>query len=219
MSESARDNRAQLFSARFSELTDGATCRELSDKLGLSRSAIWAYQAGTRMPKVPALQQIARTYGVDPMWLMGADVPKYPQPTSAPPVNVGPPIQLLQVPRLGTIACGQPILAQQNIDCYDMVPEWAHCDFTLVCQGDSMIGARIYDGDVVCIHSQPEVENGEIAAVLVGDEATLKRVHHYPDHIVLEPENPNYRPLVFWDADMAKVRVLGKATHFISCVR
>ena len=83
-----------------------------------------------------------------------------------------------------------------------------------------MIGARIFDGDVVCIHAQPDVESGEIAAVLVGDdEATLKRVKKFPDHIVLEPENPNYRPMSFWDAEMARVRILGKATHFISEVR
>lgn len=83
-----------------------------------------------------------------------------------------------------------------------------------------MINARIYDGDIVCIKVQPEVENGEIAAVLVGDdEATLKRVHYFPDHIVLEPENPMYKPLVFWDEDMNDIRIIGKATHFISAVR
>lgn len=83
-----------------------------------------------------------------------------------------------------------------------------------------MIGARIFDGDVVCIRSQPDVESGEIAAVQVGDdEATLKRVKKFPDHIILEPENPNYRPMSFWDDEMSKVRILGKATHFISEVR
>lgn len=131
-----------------------------------------------------------------------------------------PAIPFIRVPRVGAIACGEPILADQNIEGYDQVPAWTHCDFTLVCKGDSMIGARIFDGDIVCIRSQPEVESGEIAAVQVGeDEATLKRVKIYPDHIVLEPENPNYRPMTFWDEEMAKVKILGKATHFISEVR
>lgn len=218
MTSSEHDAQAKKFAQRFGELTQGATCRDLADKLGLSRSAVWAYKAGTRMPKLPALQQIAQTYGVDPLWLMGSDVPKYPSSAVQLPENAGPIPQLVRVPRLGAIACGQPILAQQNLEGSDLVPDWAHCDFTLVCQGDSMIGARICDGDVVCIHSQPEVENGEIAAVLIEDEATLKRVYVHPDHIVLEPENPDYRPMVFWDADMAKVRILGKATHFISSV-
>lgn len=217
MSPCEYDVRAQQFTQRFGELTQGATCRELADKLNISRSAVWAYQAGTRIPKIPALERIAQAYGVDPMWLMGADVPKYPAvrlPAEAEPVP-----HLVQVPRLGAIACGQPILAQENLEGSDFVPDWVKCDFTLLCRGDSMIGARILDGDVVCIHSQPEVENGEIAAVLIEDEATLKRVFVYPDHIILEPENPSYRPMVFWDADMAKVRILGKATHFISAVR
>lgn len=217
MSPCEHDVRAQQFTQRFGELTQGATCRELAEKLNISRSAVWAYQAGTRIPKIPALERIAQAYGVDPMWLMGADVPKYP--AARLPAEVEPVPHLVQVPRLGAIACGQPILAQENLEGSDFVPDWVKCDFTLLCRGDSMIGARILDGDVVCIHSQPEVENGEIAAVLIEDEATLKRVFVYPDHIILEPENPSYRPMVFWDADMAKVRILGKATHFISAVR
>lgn len=220
MNKEDSDSRAQRFASRFAELTDGATCRELSDKLGISRSTVWAYQKGTRMPKVHALNQIAGVYGVDPLWLMGADVPKFAQPAAAAiPPQGEPNFHLVRVPRMGAIACGQPILAEQNVECCDLVPDWAHCDFTLVCRGDSMIGARIYDGDVVCIHSQPQVENGEIAAVLIDDEATLKRVQIYSDHIVLEPENPNYRPLVYWDRDMENVRILGLATYFISAVR
>ena len=100
-------------------------------------------------------------------------------------------------PRLGTIACGEPILAQENIEDYDDVPNDIKCDFTLLCKGDSMIDARIHDGDVVYIRQQPSVENGEIAAVLIGDEATLKRVFVYDDKVVLQPANPAYSPLVY----------------------
>lgn len=128
--------------------------------------------------------------------------------------------QLRRVPRLGTIACGEPILAEQNIEGYDAVPDYINCDFTLVCKGDSMIGARIMDGDIVCIKQQPEVENGQIAAVQVGDDsATLKRVRFTENGITLWPENPAYTPLVFTGRDVEKVRILGLATHFISCVR
>ncbi len=208
---------ADRFTQRFRELTQGTTCRDLEEKLGISRSSINAYQNGSRIPKFPAVARIAQAYGVNPMWLMGTDESKYP--TAPVPEDAQPIPHLVKVPRLGAIACGQPILAQENLEGSDLVPDWVKCDFTLVCRGDSMIGARIWDGDVVCIHSQPEVENGEIAAVLIEDEATLKRVFVHPDHIVLEPENPSYRPMVFWDADMAKVRILGKATHFISAVR
>ena len=80
-----------------------------------------------------------------------------------------------------------------------------------------MINARIFDGDIVYIRQQDEVESGEIAAVLIdGTEATLKRVRIFEDHIILEPENPMYKPLVFWGEEMNRVRIIGKATHFMS---
>lgn len=87
------------------------------------------------------------------------------------------------------------------------------------CKGDSMINARIFDGDIVYIRQQPTVDNGEIAAVLIDDEATLKRVRLFDDHIVLEPENPLYRPFVYWGEEMNTVRILGKAVAFLSTVR
>ena len=128
------------------------------------------------------------------------------------------------VPRLGSIACGTPILAQQNIEGYDAVPDYINCDFTLVCKGDSMTGARIYDGDIVCIRQQETVDNGQIAAVLIDDEtecgsATLKRVRFTDGGVILWPENPNYAPMVFTGNDVNRVHILGLATHFISVVR
>lgn len=123
------------------------------------------------------------------------------------------------VPLVGTIACGTPILAEQNIEGDVSAPEHVHADFALRCQGDSMINARIFDGDIVYIRQQETVDDGEIAAVLINDEATLKRVHLYEDHVVLEPENPQYRPLVYWGIDMNAVRILGKAVAFTSIVR
>ena len=122
------------------------------------------------------------------------------------------------VPILGTIACGAPILAQEHIESYTELPGGIHADFALVCKGDSMVGARIFDGDVVYIRQQETVENGEIAAVLVDGEATLKRVRHFGDRISLEPENPMYRPLIFWGEEMNQVQILGKAVAFTAQV-
>lgn len=133
------------------------------------------------------------------------------------PPGFSPPPETYKVPRIGTIACGEPILAEENIEGYEDVPSNIHCDFTLRCKGDSMINARIFDGDIVYIRQQDEVESGEIAAVLIdGTEATLKRVRIFEDHIILEPENPMYKPLVFWGDEMNRVRIIGKATHFMS---
>lgn len=135
------------------------------------------------------------------------------------PKNILPMPKFVKKPRLGTIACGEPILAVEDATEFDDVPDDVSCDFTLLCKGDSMINARIFDGDVVYIRQQDMVDNGEIAAVLIDDEATLKRVHIYPDHILLSPENPMYQPLVYWGEEMNAIRILGKAVAFKSLVR
>lgn len=133
--------------------------------------------------------------------------------------NIIPMPNMHKVPLVGTIACGEPILAEENLEGEADLPEHIHADFALRCKGDSMINARIYDGDIVYIRQQPTVEDGEIAAVLIGDEATLKRVRFYEDHVVLEPENPLYRPLSYWGEEMSAIRILGKAVAFTSKVR
>ena len=121
-------------------------------------------------------------------------------------------------PRLGAIACGDPILAVENVDGYDDVPNNIHCDFTLICKGDSMIGARIHDGDVVYIRQQPDVENNEIAAVIIDEEnVTLKRVYHNGDYLVLMSENPNYAPIIINGDHTA--RIIGKAVGFTSILK
>lgn len=135
------------------------------------------------------------------------------------PSNILPMPEKQKIPLVGTIACGEPILAEENLDGEVDLPEHIHADFALRCKGDSMINARIYDGDIVYIRQQPTVEDGEIAAVLIGDEATLKRVRFFEDHVVLEPENPLYRPLSYWGEEMSSIRILGKAVAFTSKVR
>lgn len=176
-------------------------------------------------PSFEMYRNVARAMGVDVEELIRSVNGKVSLPANAPeppiklPSNILPMPNLVKKPRLGVIACGEPILAEQNIQAYDEIPDWVKCDFTLVCKGDSMIGAHIVDGSVVCIRSQPEVEDGEIAAVLIDDlecEATLKRVKYYPDHIELRPENPSFRPLSFWDEEMNRVRVIGKAVYCIN---
>ncbi len=94
-------------------------------------------------------------------------------------------------------------------------------DYCLRCKGDSMINARIFDGDIVFIKQQPVVENGEIAAVIIEDEVTLKRVYFYPEEntVMLQPENPRYRPLIYSGSDLERIRILGKAIAFHSDIK
>ena len=205
--------------ARREEL--GMTLEEVGKLVGVGKSTVRKWETGMivnmRQDKIAAL---AKALEVSPAFLMGwEELPGGAGiPSGAGIPGTSPVPTFVRRPRLGTIACGAPILAEENIELYDAVPDWVKCDFTLVCKGDSMINARIFDGDIVCIRQQPEVENGEVAAVLIGNEATLKRVRLFDDHIILEPENPMYKPLVFWGDEMKDVRILGKATHFISRV-
>ena len=189
--------------------------------LGLSRQTISRYETG-KIGNIPfeTVEALAEILMTTPSALMGWKEDTPPVTDSFPSNNIHPPLKTRQVPRVGNIACGSPILAEENILQYDSIPDYIQCDFTLVCKGDSMINARIFDGDLVCIRQQPEVENGEIAAVMVGeDQATLKRIRRFKDHIILEPANPSHSPKIFWGEEMNQVRIIGKATYFISPVR
>ena len=118
---------------------------------------------------------------------------------------------IIKVPIIGRIACGSPILAEQNYEGQTFCPDEVNADFALRCQGDSMIDANIQDGDIVFIKETPEVENGEIAAVVVGEEATLKKVYYHGDTVTLIPANSSYEPMVFKKDEINDIRICGKA--------
>lgn len=124
--------------------------------------------------------------------------------------NIVPFPETEKKPRVGRIACGDPIIAEENIEAYDEVLSSWHADFTLMCVGDSM-APKFEDGDIVAIRAQPTVENGEIAAVRIGDEATLKRVFIHPDYIELRPINPNYDSIIRSKNEMEDIRIEGRA--------
>lgn len=193
-------------------------CQRYSVKLG--KSDLSQFISGRVTPGRAKLMILGLALDVSEPWLMGLDVCRERDGEVMNMADAFRPMPAtITRPRLGTIACGDPILAEQNIEGYDQVPDYIKCDFTLVCRGDSMTGARIYDGDIVCIKQQPTVENGQIAAVLIGDEATLKRVRFEEDgSITLWPENTAYSPRNFAGAAMEQVKILGVATHFISRV-
>ena len=189
----------------------GISRTELADRLGVDRSTVNSWFTGRTKSYTKYLNEIARAIGASPMFLLaGAD---------EAPQNIMPLPETKKVPLLGDIACGEPITAIENIQDFVTVPMHIAADMALVCKGDSMTGARIYDGDVVYIRQQESVENGEIAAVLIGDEATLKRVFIRKDHIVLMPDNPKYTPLIYIGSEMESVRIIGKAVAFTSAVR
>lgn len=193
---------------------------ELAKKCGYSdRSTISKIEKGERNLPGSKIKIIAEALGVKPSYLMDGENNKSDFNIFSIK-GVLPLPRTNKKPRLGAIACGEPILAEENIEDYDDVPDDMKCDFTLLCEGDSMINARIYDGDIVYIREQPQVENGEIAACLVDGEfetkATLKRFYKYDDKIILQSENPAYPPFVYVNEEMNRVRVIGKAVGFTS---
>lgn len=129
-------------------------------------------------------------------------------------------IDKIKLPMLGTIACGEPIFTDEDRESYVMVGTEIRADFCLKCQGDSMINARIHDGDIVFIRKQDIVDNGEIAAVIIDDEATLKRFYYYKEQnmVILRPENSKYKDIILTGEQLERVKVLGKAVAFQSDV-
>ena len=200
----------------------GMTQTALGDAVGLNKSTIQRYESGKiDTIKLPVLAAIAQTLNVSAAWLTGQS--PHAEPEAAPTLNWNDfdnlrPIGTKRFPILGEIACVEPIFAQEERELFVTAEDSIRADFCLVARGDSMIGARIYDGDYVFIREQPMVENGEIAAVIIGEEATLKRVYYDRAHnwLQLVAENPAYPPLVYHDEQLEEIRILGKAVAFMS---
>ncbi len=195
----------------------GKRATDLARETGLSKARISQYVNGRYIPKSDAILLLAKVMGISELWLMGEDVPMVPAavPAERParPGNLTP-IRLRRYPVLGEIACGHPIFADEDRDGGYVTAPDSEADYCLTAKGDSMIDARIFDGDQVLIQQTDMVRNGEIAAVVVeDDEATLKRVYYYPEEekLILAAENVEYEPLVFVGEELDHVHILGRA--------
>lgn len=191
-------------------------CKPYCDKHGvrLAKNDLSQYVSGKVEPRQDKLSILGLALDVSEAWLMGYDVPMKRNDNITP-------ITTQTFPLLGEIACGNPIVANERLDCYIEAGTSVKADFCLRAKGDSMINARIHDGDIVFIRRQDTVENGDIAAVIVDDEATLKRVFQYPEQekLVLQAENPKYEPFVYVGEELDHVHIIGKAIAFQSDIR
>ena len=207
-----------MLSNKLKELrkAKGLTLEELADRVGTSRQTIHRYENGT-ISNVPPDKVVSLAEALDttPAYLMGWESGDLFSSYD----NVLP-IGTKKLPVLGEIACGNPIFATEEHESYIAADGGLDADFCLVAHGDSMIGARINDGDIIFIRSQETVNNGEIAAVIINDEATLKRVYYYPEEakLILSPENPRYAPLVYIGEELSHIRIIGKAVAFQSAI-
>ena len=198
------------FPDRFREVITNKdiTQTELSNITGITQSSISDWLNGKYLPKQDKIDILAKALGVSPAYLMGwedddIDLSKIP--------GLIFPVQMKRIPILGTISCGKPIFADQNYDGYFMIDtNLPEADFVLKAKGDSMIEANIFEGDFVFFRKQRDVDNGTIAAVLIDEEATLKRVNKSNDVLILQPCNKNYEPLIYSKDDDKNIVILGQ---------
>ena len=175
----------------------GITQEQLAALLKVSRSTIGMYETGSRKPDFETLEAIADIFNVDMDYLMGRSTVERKDPVAAPPIPAGfePLPEMATIPLVGSIACGTPILAEQNIEARIGVPALWRADFALTCHGNSM-AAMIQDGDIV--------------AVRIGEEATLKRFYRQGDTVMLQAENPAFSPLVYTRDQLNEITIEGR---------
>lgn len=203
---------------------------DFADKINVSKQTLYKYENDiiTNIPS-DKIEAAAKLGHVSPAYLMGwIDTPDDSQPTYENSTSYLfskfsnlMPISKHKIPLLGEIACGEPIFADEDRESYVEAGTDIQADFCLRAKGDSMIGARIMDGDIVFVRKQDIVENGEIAVVVIADEATLKRVYYYPEQgkLLLMPENPAYEPFIYVGEELNEIRILGKAIAFQSDIK
>lgn len=199
----------------------GLTLEAVANKIGVSKQTVQKYENGI-IGNIPSdrVEAMARAFSCTPADLMG-----WNSSSSANEIPAGfePLPQMVRIPLIGEIACGTPILAEQNIEDYVDCPVLCKATFALQCHGDSMINANINDGDVVFIRKQPEVENGQIAAVQIDDgdcyNATLKRFYRSGDTVTLMAENSSIAPMVFTRDDINRIHIAGRAVYCLSKIK
>lgn len=197
---------------------EGFAVSNIGDKVPgvkITRGAVSGWKKGA-VPSAAVIKAVADYFGVSVDYLLDNET----TPNLSAIANLFP-IEKKKIPLLGDIACGKPIYADEDRESYVIAGTNVNADFCLRAKGDSMIGARILDGDIVFIQKADIVNNGEIAAVIIEDEVTLKRVYYYPESqkLVLNAENPKYEPLVYVDSELEQIHILGKAVAFQSDVR
>ena len=181
------------------------TQEQFSEHCEISRASVARYEAGEKLDRKNA-EKIASACGTTVDFILGYG----PTPMNLTEAFI---IKRGQIPIIGEIACGTPITAQQNIEGFADAPDCIHADFALKCKGNSM-NPTFEDGDLVLVRIQPDVEDGQIAVVLISGEATLKRVYHQDKEILLVADNPSYSPIRFQLNNDNPVAIQGLAVGF-----
>lgn len=188
------------------------TAQELSNKSGVAKASISQYVNGSHKPSNISSGKMAITLNVNPLWLMGFDVPMCDKQ------NEYKPSKGVQVKVLGHVAAGIPIEAIEDIiDTEEISEEMARTGefFGLLIKGDSMTPG-ICNGDVVIVRQQDDAENGDIVIVTInGTDAVCKRLRKYKEGIELISNNPSYDPMEFSNKEITEqpVKIIGKVVE------
>ena len=193
------------------------TQQELAERMGYtSRSTISKIENGENDIPQSKIIAFAKALNTTPAYLMGWTEEHQ---SIQYPSNIMPLPAMKEWPVLGATACGKP-LHREMLDETVLAPVDIKADIVFRCVGDSMINARIFDGDAVFIHLQPEVENGQIAVIRIGDEYTLKRVYVFDHYVELRSENPTVKPIILRGPELEpdSFEVVGLAVAFMSAI-
>lgn len=190
----------------------GLSLEQLADMIGTSRQTVHRYETGV-IANIPhdKIVALARALGTTPSNLMGWDDGDVPTFNNISVANLTG-ARRKKLPVLGNVACGEPVFASEDQGYYVSANADVSADFCLMARGDSMINARIFDGDLLFVRKQESVDDGEIAVVLIDDEATVKRVYFNREDgiLTLMPENPTYKPMRYMGSQLDRIRILGK---------
>lgn len=188
----------------------GLSLNKAGHKIGCTATTLRRWENGEIASiKTTKLKAIAEALATTPEYLLGLEEKIMPRE------DLMPIPEMRSIPILGEIAYGEPILRQENYAGEANIPSNIKADFALRAKGDSMINARIFDGDLVFIKQQSDIDSGEVAAILIDDEITLKRVYKYEGRLELRSENPMYKPINIEGVDLADIKIIGRAIAFI----
>jgi repressor LexA len=199
-----------MFGKKLRELRkmEGWTQEEVARKIGVSKQTYSHYENEKRKPSLDTIRKLAEIYDVALDTVFGTVQESKEEYTV--------PVKFVRLPIVGQISCGNGTVAYEEIEGYEAIPEsWTNGGeyFFLRAKGDSMINARIQDGDLLLIRRQDDVENGDIAAVYIDGEAVLKRVYKTDNMVILHPENPKYSPILV--TPDKNIKILGKLKRVI----
>lgn len=189
---------------RYLRKRSGYSQEQLARKLNIKQASVSNWESGKTIPDTKYFPLLMQIFDV-PMDIFFAESPL----RELDAIN----IRQSAIPILGTIACGQQITPDTEPDGYADIPDGVHADFALRCKGDSM-SPTFFDGDIVLIRQQPEVENGQIAAVSIDGETTLKHFYRQPDGLSLIAENPVFAPIYVSNKSDRQIIIHGRAIGY-----